>query len=103
MRRRTVILGMGIFASGLSGVVGFRIGERSNGARLDPKAFIDINKGVKFQYLSQDLLLKIFSRSISDAERKQIVSELVNHNRQLFVQEPYSRALGSPGFYRVLG
>ncbi|WP_159937938.1 hypothetical protein [Pseudomonas sp. S35] len=50
-----------------------------------------------------DLLIKLYSRNLKDEDREAILHHLVHHNRSLFVVEPYTRTLGTPGFYRVTG
>jgi hypothetical protein len=68
---------------------------------MSPADFAAATSGVKLQYLSGELLLKIYSRTVADRDRQQIVSEVVNHNRNLFVTEAYNRQHGVPGFYRL--
>lgn len=69
---------------------------------MGPEEFAGAVSGVRLQYMSQELLLKLFGRRVTDADRQQLVSELVDHNRPLFVQQAYERQLGAPGFYRVI-
>ncbi|HBO6962630.1 TPA: hypothetical protein L4936_001236 [Pseudomonas aeruginosa] len=45
--------------------------------------------------------MKLYSRTVSDFDRQALVSEVVNHNRNLFVVDAYKREHGQPGFYRV--
>lgn len=69
---------------------------------MDPKAFIHALQGVQLQYISQELLLKIFSRQVEDSDRAGLVAQMANHNRNLFVKQAYERQLGAPGFYRII-
>jgi hypothetical protein len=102
MQRRTFISGLLLLGGG---VVGHYLTKRtygSTGPTLDPKAFALALQGVTLQYASQELLLKIFSRQISDSDRQLLVAEVVDHNRNLFVKQAYERQHGTPGFYRII-
>ncbi|WP_235375711.1 hypothetical protein [Pseudomonas aeruginosa] len=101
MKRRAFVAGMFVFASGTSGVLGYRVGKRSAEDRFDFHEFLQANPDVKFQLMRADLLAKLYSRSLTDSDRQVLVSSLVHHNRALFVDAPYDRTLGTPGFYRV--
>ncbi|MBD9501240.1 hypothetical protein M2D07_024255 [Pseudomonas sp. BGr12] len=104
MKRRSMVLGMGIgvFAGAAGGLAGFTLGVRSTEKSLDLQAFLQRNVGVKFHHLPTALLLKLYSRRLTDADRMALVHDLVHHNSALFVADPYERSLGTPGFYRVV-
>ena len=53
------------------------------------------------QWVSDTLLLKLFSRQVTDHDRHAFVAEVVKHNRNLFVMDAHSKRHGVPGFYRV--
>lgn len=102
MKRRAFVSGLLILGGGLAGH--YLTGRITGGpaAPADPKAFAAALQGVQLKYLSQELLLKIFSRQITDTDRAALISQLVNHNRNLFVQKAYDRQHGVPGFYRII-
>lgn len=104
MKRRSIVLGMGIgvFAGGAGGLAGFTLGVRNTEESLDLQAFLQRNAGVKFHHLPTALLLKLYSRRLTDDDRMALVHGLVHHNSALFVADPYERSLGTPGFYRVV-
>lgn len=103
MKRRAFLSGVCVLASGASGMLGFWLGQSSVEERFDFHAFLQGNLGVKFNHMPPELLLKLYSRSLSDADRQELIRTLVDHNRALFVNDPYARTLGAPGFYRVEG
>lgn len=97
-----------MFVSGLlvagGAVAGHMLTKRMSGSigtSINPAEFAVATAGVKLQYISDGLLLKIFSRAVTDRDRQQIVTEVVNHNRHLYVAEAYNRQHGVPGFYRL--
>ncbi len=94
--------GLLLLGGGLAGHYLTKQVSGSFGAVMDPKAFARATDGVQLQYVSQELLLKIFSRQVGDADRHLLTSEIVNHNRNLFVQKAYERQHGAPGFYRII-
>ncbi|MBB4868196.1 hypothetical protein HNP46_007116 [Pseudomonas nitritireducens] len=104
MKRRSIVLGMGIgvFAAAAGGLAGFALRERSLEKSLDLQTFLQRNASVKFHHLPTALLLKLYSRRLTDADRIALVQGLVHHNSALFVADPYERSLGTPGFYRVI-
>ncbi|NBF00812.1 hypothetical protein GV819_00760 [Pseudomonas sp. Fl5BN2] len=103
MKRRAFVAGLCVFASGTSAVLGYRLGQRSPEEPVDFRAFLQGNPDVKFHHMPPDLLIKLYSRNLTDQDRQSILHHLVHHNRSLFVAEPYARTLGTPGFYRVTG
>ncbi|OWP52972.1 hypothetical protein [Pseudomonas nitroreducens] len=105
MKRRNVLLGVGfgVLAGAGGGLTGFLLGLRAEAQKLDLSAFLALNGSVKFHHLPTRLLLKLYSRQLTDKDRMALVHGLVHHNRALFVVDPYERSLGTPGFYRVAG
>lgn len=102
MQRRKFMAGLLLLGGGVAGHY-LTLGHSGQvGTAMDPKAFAKAMQGVRLQYLSQDLLLKLFSRRIVEADRPLLTAEIVNHNRHLFVQQAYERQHGAPGFYRVI-
>ncbi|ELG7184006.1 TPA: hypothetical protein ACP3ZG_000580 [Pseudomonas aeruginosa] len=103
MQRRTFVSGLLLLGGGLAGhYLTSSISGAAGGAVMDPKLFAQATSGLKLQYLSQEMLLKIFSRQVAEADRRQLVAEIINHNRNLFVKQAYERQHGVPGFYRVI-
>ncbi len=102
MKRRQFVAGLGVFAGGV--LLGGWLGRKSMGQQiLDFRALQEGNSRVKFRHMPPDLLIKLYSRNLKDEDREAILHHLVHHNRSLFVVAPYTRTLGSPGFYRVTG
>lgn len=101
MKRRQFVAGLGVFASGVA--LGGWLGRRSMVKSVDFRALQQGNSQVKFHHMPPDLLIKLYSRNLKDEDREAILHHLVHHNRSLFVVEPYTRTLGTPGFYRVTG
>lgn len=104
MRRRNFVYGAGVgalvCAAGVS--AGFYFGVQSVKKSMDLQSFLQRNAGVSFHYLSTELLLKIYSQTLTEVDRVALVHGLVHHNRALFVVDPHGRSLGTPGFYRVI-
>ncbi|MBP5107312.1 hypothetical protein [Pseudomonas protegens] len=67
----------------------------------NPSDFAAAMSAVRLQYVSQELLLKLYAKAVSDKDRQQVVREVVDHNRNLFVVNAHERQHGQPGFYRV--
>ncbi|QRY79689.1 hypothetical protein JVX91_00825 [Pseudomonas sp. PDNC002] len=105
MKRRNLVLGVGVgvLLGAGGGLTGLMFGQRSEAQKLDFQAFLARNSSVKFHHLPTELLLKLYSRQLTDDDRMALVNGLVHHNRALFVVDPYERSLGTPGFYRVAG
>ena len=103
MQRRTfvssllLVCGSGIAGHGLT-TLARNASERSQ----DPKLFASATKGVNFSGISNELLLKLFSRQLTDHDRQSFYAEVVNHNRNLFIVDAHSKRHGLPGFYRVI-
>ena len=100
MKRRTLISGV-LLAGGAA--VGHFATKRFCGGdpATSPANFLSAMTGVRLQYVSHDLLLKLYARAVSRSDRQQVVFEAVDHNRNLFVADAYDRHHGYPGFYRV--
>jgi|GEM_PF-6940028 len=64
--------------------------------------FMEALDGIQLQFASRDILLKIMGRNLSDADRSQLVKELIRHNRRIYFPAS-GRKFGLPGFYRVEG
>ncbi|ASJ88604.1 hypothetical protein [Pseudomonas aeruginosa] len=101
MERRTFVSGLLIAGAGLSSHWLTKNAYLTQGQALSPADFAETMKGVQLQFVSRELLLKLYSRTVSDFDRQALVSEVVNHNRNLFVVDAYKREHGQPGFYRV--
>jgi len=66
-----------------------------------PIDFTTAMTGVKLQHISNELLLKIYSRTTTDRDRNQLVREVFNHNKNLFLVGTDGRHHGFPGFYSL--
>lgn len=102
MQRRTFVSGLLLLGGG--GLAGHYLPMLSTPWQrrsTDPKAFAEATKGVRMQWVSDTLLLKLFSRQVTDHDRHAFVAEVVKHNRNLFVMDAHSKRHGVPGFYRV--
>jgi hypothetical protein len=101
MKRRIFVSGLLLACGALAGHTLTKGMSGGIASAMTPAEFAAATAGVKLQYLSDELLLKVFSRTVSDRDRQQLVTELVNHNRELFVVQAYNRQHGAPGFYRL--
>jgi len=99
MNRRTVLLGMVSTVAGVSGLLGYRIGKL--GHATDHRAFLANNPNVKFQHLSADMLMKLFTHNVTSTDRAQLQIQLLRHNLHLFAPTSIGRVHGSPGFYSI--
>lgn len=101
MKRRTLVSGI-LVTGGVA--AGHLLTARFYGGvtpARNPGDFAAAMAGVRLQHVSNELLLKFYSRTVNDQDRQKIVLEVVNHNRNLFVVDAYERHHGAPGFYRV--
>jgi hypothetical protein len=101
MQRRTFLSGLVFLGGGLVGHgLTTQMGRGVNRVR-DPKAFAAATTGVNLHGASTTLLLKLFSRQVTDHDRQVLVAEVVSHNRELFIVHANAKKHGLPGFYRV--
>ncbi|WP_153050255.1 hypothetical protein [Pseudomonas sp. MF4836] len=101
MKRRTLVSGI-LVAGGVA--AGHLLTARFYGSTTparSPDDFAAAMAGVRLQHVSNELLLKLYSRTVNDQDRQKVVIEVVNHNSNLFVVDANERHHGSPGFYRV--
>ncbi|EIU2545777.1 hypothetical protein ABZQ74_31790 [Pseudomonas aeruginosa] len=101
MKRRTLMAGMLLASGAVAGHLATKRLYGSASTVQSPADFAAAMSGVRLQYVSQELLLKLYTQTVADQDRQQIVREVVNHNRNLFVANAYERHHGQPGFYRV--
>lgn len=101
MKRRTLV--SGLFIAGGAAAGHFFTARFYGGVTpvSSPADFAAAMSGVRLQYVSNELLLKLYSRTTTERDRQQVVREVVDHNRNLFVVDAYDRHHGFPGFYRV--
>lgn len=102
MQRRTFVSGL-LLVSG-SGIAGHgltMLARNTSERSQDPKLFASAMKGVNLGGISNELLLKLFSRQLTEQDRQALHAEVVNYNRNLFIVDAHSKRHGVPGFYRV--
>lgn len=102
VRRRTFAYGLLLLGGGVAGHYLTRCFGGSSRELVDPKVFVQSLQGLQLQHLSPEMLLRMLSRQVSDHDRRTLVTEIVNHNRTLFIREAYQRQHGVPGFYRLI-
>ncbi|MCJ1881959.1 hypothetical protein [Pseudomonas nitroreducens] len=101
VKRRTFVSGMLVLAGGLAGHAITKGVSNANARRFDPHSFVMRNKHLNLQLVSQELLLKILSRRVTERDRMALMGQLVNPNRHLIVADAAKRLHGVPGFFRV--
>lgn len=100
--KRSLFIGAALcFGAGVAAPLILNGAKGFIGTRLDPKDFALLTKGVNFNYVSSTLLMKIFTKTVTDADRLDYMHQIVFPNRNLFVRGETNRIFGSPGFYRV--
>lgn len=101
MKRRIFASGLFLLGGGLISHLFTKQVCGSIGGNLDPKDFALKTQGVLLQYVSQELLLKVFSHRVTDQDRLAFVEQIVIPNRSLFVHDASGRQLGALGFFRI--
>ena len=101
MKRRALMAGMFLAGGAIAGHLATKRLYDNKTAAASPADFAAAMSAVRLQYVSQELLLKLYTKAVADKDRQQVVREVVNHNRNLFVANAYDRQHGLPDFYRV--
>ncbi|QJP07660.1 hypothetical protein [Pseudomonas multiresinivorans] len=99
--RRSFVSGLLILSGGLAGHAITKVVSNADARRFDPHNFVLRNQHLNLQLVSQEMLLKILSRKVTEADRMALMGQLINPNRHLFVADAASRQHGVPGFFRV--
>ena len=102
MLRRTFI-SAGLLGIGAAGgyVVGIGV-TPGNDPRQSPEQFQKAMQNVRLNFVSSDLLLKLYNRTVGEGDRLQIVREVVKNNWPLFIVKVPNRRFGQPGLYRLV-
>lgn len=102
MLRRTFVSAALLGAGGAGGYIA-GLGLLAKPAQPQtPEQFKESMKGVRLDFVSRDLLLKLYTRTVGEGDRLQLVREVVNHNWPLFIVKVPNRRFGEPGLYRLV-
>lgn len=102
MRRRTVVSAFLVGGGAVAGHL-FTAGlYRGQPKYQTPAEFAAAVAGVRLDFLSKEMMLKIYTQTVTDADRLQLTREVINHNWPLFVVEVPDRRYGFPGLYRLV-